>query len=464
MRTFCLLTVGLLVAGAMPATAQEDTPEPGIYNPNESTPTKMFFHINGFQDFPTNTQKPDDSFVANPNLGLATHSGCVPDNPATTFGGTSSHTWYGYSSPGYVEYDVEENGQPRYHPERGISFDVDLDESVPPVFTWYLSTQIFAGNANDPVPDPNQVPVVVPNVVLRATIREGDAISVGHEALNQGELIAQAQTAPAHLAADSTVSDDGSVSYQGTVDGQHIYKFEFPLDYNRASIDAEESYNIRVDVFMDNPACGEPEGWEDGSYLMLDWVRIHTSPEYRPQLQWNVMNPLRIEFLHPQFIGDDLVVHTSTNSPWGNYDVRGDQASEAQGGLELEITGPTPALSLERVALTARTHEHDHHTEAVDATWVWNYQADNAKQGLYNVVFNVKNDQETAEALAVAQFEIGSGRVTGCGGQQENQAGGCFDDVQPDGGAKSSEESPGFGVIAGLAILGAIAAVLRRRR
>lgn len=458
LRTLTVLSLGLLVFGATGSVAQEGL-ENGIYNPKDSTPVKMYFHINGLQDVPVNTQKPDDRYAASSGVGLATHSqGCAAIPGAALVSGTR-HTYYAFSSPGYVQYDVDEGGQPRYHPERGISFDVQLDGSKPVDFIWYMQGQATGGESQDGVPLHAASPPLA-KVVMRATIREGDEISPGHAAFNTGEIVAQGTTAPADLMGAST-QDHEHVTYVGSADnGAPIYKFQVPLDIQKTTIDKDEAYNVRVDFYMDTGvACNDPQGEE---YIMGDFLRVHTSPDNRPQFTWHVTNPLRIEYLHPQFIGDDLVLHTSTNSPWGNYDVRGDQETESQGGLEVELTGPSVPVSLNRVALTARTHEHDHHTEAVDATWVWEYKKDGARNGLYTVVFTAKNDQETAEAVAVAQFEIGSGKIIGCGNQATGEQVDCDETLQKDGAAPKAD-SPGAGFLAVLGVLGAALAVLRRR-
>ncbi len=457
-RTLTVLCASLLAFGALSVSAQ-DSLAPGIYNPDTSTPIQMYFHINGLQDTPINTQKPDDKYASNVPVGLATHSqGCVSDPTVPAIARGTRHSYYGFSSPGYVQYDVDQGGEPRYHPERGISFDVKMDGSKPVDFVWYMQGQATGGD-NDGVPVHTLSPPL-PNVVMRATIREGDQISPGHTAFNTGEIIAQGQTTATTLQGQGTQGEH--VTYVGNhANGAPIYQFRVPLEYQRTSINAMESYNARVDFYIEAlpGVCDDPQGEE---YLMPDFLRVHTSPENRPSFIWHVFNPLRIEYLHPQFIGDDLVLHTSTNSPWGNYDVRGDQEVESQGGLTVEITGPSVPVSINRVALTARTHEHDHHTEAVDATWVWEYKKDGARDGLYTATFTVKNDQETAEAIAVAQFEIGSGKIVGCGNQATGEQVDCEETLQKDG-AKAAKESPGAGFLAILAVLGGAFVVLRRR-
>src|SRR5688572_18809847 len=124
MRARFLLAVAttalLSLAAAPGATAQEI----GINNPNASTPTTLYFHLIDFQDFPINTQLPDDRFTSNEGIGLATHStNCIDNPPAGGSPFTDNQKYYGYSSPSYVEYNFEQDGKPRTHPERGISYD-----------------------------------------------------------------------------------------------------------------------------------------------------------------------------------------------------------------------------------------------------------------------------------------------------------------------------------------------------
>jgi len=434
--------------------AQKDGQTTGINNPYTSTPTTLYMHIDGIQDFPINTQPPDDRFWDDQKFGTASFSnscmGDTPAGPAQTF-----HTYYGYSTPGYVEYDFVERGGPRYHPERGISFDVDIDTSAPMVVYWYMETQVTAADLQDPANPNNVAPFPIPNAVAKATMREGDAVGVGDAAFNEGDIIAQGETEPQMLLGDATPAND-YVSYR-TVDGKHVYEFAIPMEFQGSKIDRDESYNLRIDVFIDNPACDDPNAGDQ--YLMLNNVRVHTSPGQRPRAEFSIMNAIKIEFMHPQFIGDELVIHTAMNSPWGNYDVR-----EDEGGIELSIDGPSPATSLVRAAFVQRHHDHNHHQEAVDVTYVWPYKKDNAKDGVYTVNMAVDNDQETATATGSVQFQIGKG------GDEKLEP--CDPDVpvseqvncafSNQGGAET-QESPGLGIALVAGLLGA-AAFLRRRR
>ncbi len=445
------LLVALLVAAGTGA-AQAAPTTPGIYNPSESTPSTLWFHINGFQDFPINTQKPDDRYADTVDVGLTTSSGCVADPTGSTgFTDRSYHTWYGYSSPSYVQYDVDENGKPRIHQERGLSYDIKFDQSVDPVFKWYLE-------GKSPIPGADQFHPPIPDVVVRATVRQGDDVSVGNAAFNQGDIVAQGESQMATLAGASTQGNDNVIAHQ--VGNAWIYEFTIPLEFQKNEIDKRESYNIRVDAFVQNPVCGDPQASGGGDYIFPNFALVHTSSDFRPHMTWNIVNPVLIEALHPQFVGDDLVIHSASNSPYGSYDVLGDLVSEQ--AMVLEITGPSAAMSLDQVALVDHSlgHGPEEHFKAVASTWLWDYKSDQAQDGVYTVTLRVQNDQQTAEAIAIATFEIGDGKAKICGRNLGETQDTC---VEPKDQTGAGEEAPGVGFAALVGLI-AVAALMARRR
>jgi len=464
-----------------PAARAQDAPasnvQVGIKNPNVSTPTTLYFHMIDFQDFPINTQKPNDKYLQNVKVGTGTNTlTCIPNPPQ---GGTpfqEFHVRYGYSSPSYVEYNFEQDGKPRTHPERGISYDAQIDPNAPFFLYWYLATTPGAPGSNGV--DPDTAPVPVPNVVVEATIRAGDAISVDDKAYDTGPELVHGITTPATLfynqvlPAASTSGSPGApntnpdVTYMSDVNGKHIFQFKVPMKVDTPIIPRATGYNLRVDVHMDNPACTSPDASKE---IMPNVVEDHSSAQYRGRMELSIMNPIRLEYLHPQFVGDDLVIHTSMNSVWGNYDV-GEvnpyTPDVTPDYIQVGITGPSPAASLAQAAIVQRTHEHYHHQEAVDVTYVWPYKTDRALNGLYTVDVKFKNDQGTAQAEGIAQFEIGKGTVIGCGGVQEaaqqlNDQ--CAAQVQKDG-QTAKKKSPGVEMLGVVGVLGAALVVARRHR
>jgi hypothetical protein len=466
-RTLVLIAL-LGVAAAIPATNAAATP--GISNPIASTPTKLYFHVGANQDFPINTQLPDDKYARDDHIGLATNSlSCVPSGTPAD-GNTQKRytTYYGFSSPGYVEYNYTENGGPRIHPERGLSFDVNLDPNVAPVVYWYITT--FSGEPPSATTQGNNVDPILPNIVARATVRTGEKITLGDEGYNDGEIIAQGATQPTTLVAgQAAIGPDGQENTQVTRTNQGpgkatIYGFAIPLKYTSTTIPKDKGYSVRIDLFMSLPNCDMSSS---DAYIMPNVVQTHTDKDHRPHMELAVMNAIRIEYMHPQFVGDDMVIHTSENSPWGNYDV-----DETTGGINLAITGPNgPVQGVYRAAVVQRYHEHDHHTQAVDVTFVWPYKQLNAQDGSYTISLDVKNDQGDAKASGVALFQIGKDlTVTKCGGltsvagAETDQK--CINERQDTNGNAITgpvKKSPNLELVGLLGAIGAVAVVLRRK-
>ena len=465
-RLLLAFAIAALFLGLGPAAQAQASAGPaiGITNPSTSTPTKLYFHLINFQDFPINTQKPDDKYTDSSAIGLATNTlTCVPKPPAGTGNPFQEfHKYYGYSSPSYVEYNFEQDGKPRTHPERGISYDAVIDQNAPFYIYWYLQTMTGAPSGTTPV-SPDSAPVVVPNVVVKAAIRASDAISVDDKAYDNGEILVSGQTKPATIGGGQVIDStpggtNPDVTFVGAAapNGPYIYEFRVPMTVQTPVIPRATGYNLRIDMYVDNPACTSAD-----QKVMPNEVKIHTSAEHRPRMELSIMDPLRLEYLPPQFVGDDLVIHTSMNSAWGNYDVN----EQDPDGIQVSVTGPSPATSLAKAAIVQRTHEHYHHQEAVDITYVWPYKTDRAQNGLYTVDVKFMNDQRTATAEGVAQFEIGKGTVIGCGGVQESAkaiSNDCAAQVQKDGQTQK-KKSPGLELVGVLGILGVAAVVARRR-
>jgi hypothetical protein len=420
--------------------------------PLRSTATTLYFHMGGFQDFPINTQRPDDNFTQDVVFGAGTNSlSCVQQTPTTA--SQEFHTFYGFLSPGYVEYEYIEQGKPRFHPERGISFDARFDPQAPMAVHWFMEGQVTTLEVD---PDPNQIAAPIPQVTVRATLRSGDLASIQNQAFNAGDLLAQGQAGPFQLVGDQSNTANGQVGAvtrpNGTLlvhtspSGAPLYEFIVPLDRVAEAIQHGIGANIRIDVYADNPACNVHEG-----KLMPNLVRAHTSKDFRPRIELAILNPLRIDTLHPEFLGGSIAFHTAMNSPWGNYDI--DEAA----GIHLEVTGPTTAKSLALVDLIQRSHDHGRHQEAVAATYEWPYSKDGASDGLYTVTLTVTNDQGTAQATAVTQFQIGDGHLPPC---PEGAAGDSNCAFQ----AKQEAVQSPSAAMGGLLSLVLLAAVMRNRR
>jgi hypothetical protein len=447
-RAVALAAVAALAAlgSALPASAQGTAPAQGIHNPTGAANVTLYFHVNGFQEFPINTQRPTD-WHQDEGKGLATSSASCAGILGPTPYGREHHTWYGYSSPGYVEYDFTPDGQPRTHPERGLSYDVEFGAESFDLY-WYLSTQTGAPGALGVSPD--QAPVVIPGVVVRATIRQGSEVTVDGSGYNTGEIVAQGASEPATFAMQASTG-----AKHAEVDGHHVYEVRVPMRTVQDKVPKEGGYSLRIDAFVENPACEDPS---TAGYLMPNLVKVHTSPDFRPRMELQVLEAVRIESIHPQAIQDDLVVHASVNSPFGNYDVD-------EGTLRAEVRDDDGALvaTLPPATVVQRYHEHDHHTEAVDVAFVWPYREGGAKEGAYVFTVVAANDQGTAAATATVPVDLGDVvTVTAC--NVESGSSTCREELQDRAGNVLGEPKGSPAASLGVVVTVGLASALARRR
>lgn len=389
MRVWALLAVLLFIPAA--------SGQVGIWNPDESTPVTLWMHCVGLGDCPVNTQQPSETYNDIYENGIIANSQGCQDVPEARIASDRHHTHYGYSSPSYVDYDIDDGGKPRYFPERGITYDVLLDTDVVPVFEWFVATSTPTGQSN--------LPGIAPQVQVTMTMLASDDISVGYEAINSAAVMGQGSSDAVDLYPG--VSHPQVTHYND--DGLDVYGFKFPIALLQDRIDRDDSFSMRVDLHMANPVCNDAANDE---YVMPDLVERYAANGFWPNLQLNIFNPLRVEYLNPQFIGDDLVFHASAASPWGGYDVLGD---EDEPKPQLLIQGPSEPERLEMVKFVSTTHVHGETQRPPSFTWVWEYDEDEARQGLYQATLVVQNDQQTATAWANATFEIGTGNVEACG-------------------------------------------------
>lgn len=374
-----VLLLGLLLLAPL-AGAQDQA---GTTNPNQPTPTTLYFHVINVVDMPINTQEPDAAYEQNFSWGpAATTAGCLADAGAATAPLEAPYnTWYGYSSPNLVEYGFMTNGMPRVHPERGVSYDVLLDAAATFTLSWYvLVTMPVDGEAG-------ALPATVPNLQVRATMRAGESISVDDQAYNSGPILAHGQTQPASMVGEQVVGGEGQVRAVRQVGEAWVYEFAIPMTLDADVIPRAPGFNVRIDMVVDNPVCDN---------TMVPTFAVHSSKDFRPRMEFSILNPLRIEYLHPQYVGDDLVLHAALNSAWGKYDV-------PAANLTLAVRGPGQAEFVQQPQQTLNVYPRD--TQSYTPTWVW-ANATQAPPGLYEIQVTATNLQGTAQVNATAAFEV----------------------------------------------------------
>jgi len=411
---------------ALPAASAE------IRNPRASTPTTLYFHIfDTYNPFPVNTQAMDLKFfqVSGTNF------------PTIQSQGYDFNTIRGFSTAGPVEYGFLENGRPRYHPERGIAADVKIDPAVQPVAFLYLDVRDIVGSDTQGL----GLPQLLPSFTVRVTMREGNVIGPDAE-LDAGNLIMQGSTT-AHVADTGMAGANGQVPKQAP-DGKPIFvpdadgvvEFAVPMAVASPTIPKSDSFNLRIDWYQ-NPT-GDPA--QDDQYSE-GFLRLVLDAKHLPRLQMAILDPVYVEFIHPQVAAGTLLVHAGVNSPWGTYDVDA-------GNISMSITGPTVPKTLAEV-VSQNAHVHNLHDKAAEVTWLWRFRDDDAASGDYAIDLKVGNRAHTAAAEGTATFTVEGKKAYGL-----DEQGNLVTPTITGGKASPAPVGPALGLL-----LAALALVARRR-
>jgi hypothetical protein len=425
-RSVAAVAALVAVVGLPGAAAQ-------LENPSSSTPTTLYFHIfDTFNAFPINTQPMDVGFFGVSGTNF----------PTVAAQGYDFNTIYGFSTSGPVEYDFIENGRPRFHPERGIAADVLIDEAVQPVAYLYVDVRDLVGADTQGA----GLPQVLPSLTFRITVRSGNEVAQD-EVLDAGELLMSGQRT-AHVADTHSLGANGALPPSGpdgapvlVADEDGVVEFAVPLTVAKPAIPKSDSFNVRIDWYQD-PVGGQEDEVAEG------WMRLVLDQKHLPRLEMAVLNPVYIEFIHPQVAAGTLLIHSGVNSPWGTYDVD-------VGNMTLSIEGPAQPRELARV-VTQNAHVHGLHDQAAEVTWLWDFRAEDAPSGDYTLRLAVPNLAGTAAASGAATFTIEGTRAYGFdeAGNEVAPA------AAPDG--KQSPAPPVPALLLGLAAL-ALASAARRR-
>ncbi|MEK6985269.1 MAG: hypothetical protein AABX89_02670 [Candidatus Thermoplasmatota archaeon] len=452
----CALAFLALLMLFPPVASAASTSELGIRNPTDSTPTTMFFHVeDALNEFAINTQEPDASFAVTSRVGLATNTLTCFETVPSGFLNTDYHSWFGYSGAGEVLYEPQGI---RVSPERGLAFAAELDSAAPWTLHWYLATAVPVEVQGAP---PQVLDAaVLPGVAVHAWVREATDIGIGDDGLREGAVLAEGETV-GNLGgelATSTTSSTGKITWSSHTDRNgntfSLYHFELEMEPLAETV-SPLGLGIQVSAFLKSDPCTPEMGT-----VMSNTVALHTSDGNRPRLEWAVRNPLRIEYLHPQIVAGDLVLHSSSNSPWGNYDVAIDNRTTT-------LTGPDgPVSGLSRADPVQRFNEHRYIDEPLDAAFLFERFVD-LPDGRYTLFFQVPNLQGTAFATATAAIVLGDpNELTLCGPTFDNEPldeSGCFIRLQDDEGNSATRSTPGFSVLVLLATVAFAGVVVRRR-
>ncbi|MGB1697200.1 MAG: hypothetical protein ACPHK8_02240 [Thermoplasmatota archaeon] len=428
-KVLAALVVCLL---APTATAQ-------LSNPNESTDTTLYFHIfDTLNRFVINTQPMNTEYFEVGGSNFPTITG----TPVNTLYGVEwdFNTIYGTSTAGPVEYKITENGKPRFHPERGIAADVVLDQGVQPVVYLYVEVRDFTGL--------DFAPNALPTFTFDVNVREGD--DPGKDAdLDQGTLIMSGSEtynlcAGNEVGASGLPIEDVCAALPLTdptlfPDENGIIEVAIPLTIQQGTIPKSEAFNVRLDWYQFAEYGAEPDQFAEG------YMRFHASDAYQPHMKLNIMNPVYVEFLHPQVAAGTLLIHSGVNSPWGTYDVD-------VNNMTVSVTGPSTPGELKRV-VSQNAHVHGLHDKAAEITYLWKFRDEKAANGDYVIDISVPNVAGTSTATARAGFTVEGAKAFGTDTEGNEVT----------GTEGETEDTPGIGLLVSLGTLGLLGLALRRK-
>lgn len=420
------------------AAAQEDEEhyknqevEPGVNNGYDGGPVELtlYHHLFNLLDkAPMNTQPMDpDAPDISQGYTFPTAEADAASHPAS-----NPNEIFLYNSPGPVHYN-ESLDEPRFHPERGLGYDLLLGDKEPTVY-WYMSADAL----ETLVASPEQVGAM-PDVEVTATLRLGDSADPEVD-LTEGEVVSQGST---------------TVSIM-TTPGGGAQEIEIPMSSpSMDRIPAEESFNLHVEWTQVD---------ENGVEITDRQWKLHSGEQYPNRINLEVENPIRLHYVHPQILGERKVaVHTAFVTPLGNYDVDLEDltmtVTDEAGNTVIEHTdgGLQTGDNVRGPVIVQKSYGHNAHHDPVLVTWVWDHEAADADPGTYNVEVSSSNLQNSATAQKTAAFTLSEDGVDqAISSEDEN-----VDPAATDG---ESQDSP-LGVLPVIAaLLGALAIARVRRR
>lgn len=382
-----------MLAVAMAATLLIPMGAAQLQNPTESTETTLYFHIfDTLNRFVINTQPMNADFFEVGGSNFPT----LVDTPVNDAYGVDwdFNTIYGTSTAGPVEYQITENGKPRFHPERGIAADVVLDQNVQPVTYLYLEVRDLVGL--------NFAPNFLPAFKFDVNMRTGD--DPGKDANYDAGNHIMTGTQTVHICGGGGMPGIGdgfeqlcggaALDYPVLVPNEQGYiEVAVPMDILANTIPKAEAFNVRLDWYQLSEYGAVAEDQFSTGYL-----RFNATKEFQPRMELNIMNPVYVEFVHPQVAAGTLLVHTGVNSPWGTYDVDAEN-------MTIAINGPTAPSEIKRV-VSKNQHVHGLHDKAAEITYLWKFRDEGADNGEYTIDVSVPNVGGNAVAKATAGFVL----------------------------------------------------------
>jgi hypothetical protein len=322
---------------------------------------------------------------------------------------------------------------------------VQVDPSVQPVVYLYMDVRdLFSTDAGDPQVG---LPQALPSFTFRFTMRTGNEIGPDSD-LDAGKLLMSGQQT-AHVVDTHAVGQNAVFAGQTAPDGTPVFvpdesgvvEFAIPLDVSDPVIPKADSFNVRIDWYQ-NPS-GDPS--QDDT-VAEGWMRLISDAEHLPRLELAVLNPVYIEYIHPEVAAGILLIHSCVNSPWGTYDV--DVAN-----ITVAVEGPSTPGTLQQV-ISQNSHVHGLHDKCAEVTYLWRFRDEGAKNGEYDIRLDVPNVGQRSLASGQAGFTVEGKKAYGI------DEGGEVIEPKADGEGKESPMPVGPAI----ALLVLVLAAFARRR
>lgn len=348
----------------------------------QAAQSTLYFHVAdsaNMDSIPMTVRPPPEGFLFRSGGGptAATFS-CLS---AAGGPGQQSHTVYGIAYGALTEDEVLP--QMLRGEARGLAYTLESMANV--------SLQWFVEVSPQGAPmGPGQAPLPLTNVVVRATMRQGEDSANGISGYEKGLLLAQGQSAPATLAGAQT---QGATVHDA--DGQIVYGFHVPLEVKKDTI-PDEGFNVRVDVFVDNPACTAT-----GGTTTPPLVRLHNGPGLRPHLNLSLAHALQVgqaEVTVTESQAGIVHLRVPVNTVWGSY---------AVANVTVDVQGPGPAnnATTDLVLPDAQQGPASPKSPAY-FFWHWDAKSARAVAGTYRLDFKLFDANGNAQAGAPANITL----------------------------------------------------------
>ncbi len=341
-----------------------------IMNPEDTAEATLYMHLVRNGDLAMNLVPPPEGWTYSHDRGIVHQSqGCV-EVPGVGLASTTQHTYYAYVMQG--AYDYESTQQ---EPARGLHRPLSLATNQTVHVDWMLHASYASLGVSAPTAS---------YVTVRATLREGSAISVGHQAMDQGIVLALGETPQTLIAGPATETQDW-MSIHATPTGT-VYAFSVPLAWAGPDQVSTGGFNLRMDTFVAVPGCDDPGA---DRYVMPDGLHAHTSPGLRPALHLPYRGSVVVEHIETFIQNGTARAEAHVTTPWGPYNLG-----------EVRLTGvPWTAVNVTDPARwkpeAARVH-----------TWTWHEPGD------FELNVTVQDAQGHGQATANMPFEMGAKSTT----------------------------------------------------